>query len=183
MVHVSPAAVQPYDYANKMRQPRVEKVVVNIGVGEGGEKLIKAEKVLGMVTGKKPVRTLAKQPNREWALRKGAPIGCKVTMRGEDAVSFLKKAFDVRNNKMPWYHFDDEGNLNFGIPDYTDFAGMKYDPDIGIFGMNITAVITRPGARVKQRRLLKARVGKSHRLPREEAQSFVHSAFGVEVVE
>jgi large subunit ribosomal protein L5 len=176
--------LQSYTYDNPMRKPRVEKVVVNIGVGEGGEKLIKAEKVLGMVTGKKPVRTLAKVANREWALRKGSPIGCKVTLRGEDAIKFLKKAFEVRNNQMPWYHFDDEGNLNFGIPDYTDFEGMKYDPDIGIFGMNVTAVITRPGAsRVKQRRQLSARPSRSHRMDREEATAFVATTFGVTVVE
>jgi large subunit ribosomal protein L5 len=175
--------LKSYTYANPMRKPRVEKVVVNIGVGEGGEKLIKAEKVLQMVTGKKPVRTLARVNNREWGVKPGMPIGCKVTLRGDDGVRFLKKAFDVRGNKVPWYHFDDEGNLNFGVPDYTDFEGMKYDPDIGIFGMNVTAVITRPGNRVKQRRLLATRPGRHHRMDREEATAYVAQAFGVEVLE
>lgn len=175
--------LKSYTYDNPMRKPRLEKVVVNIGVGEGGEKLIKAEKVLGMVTGKKPVRTLSKVANREWALKPGSPIGCKVTLRGDDARAFLKKAFDVRNGIVPWYNFDDGGNLNFGIPDYTDFAGMKYDPDIGIYGMNITAVMSRPGSRIRQRRLLKARIPNNHRVDREEATAWIAKEFGVQVVE
>lgn len=176
--------LKSFTYDNAMRQPRLEKVVVNIGVGEGGEKLIKAEKVLGMVTGKKPVRTLAKVANREWGLKPGSPIGCKVTLRGEDARKFLKKAIDVRNGVIPWYNFDDEGNLNFGIPDYTDFEGMKYDPDIGIYGMNITAVITRAGgSRVRNRRLLRSKPGRSHRMDREEATAWVAKEFGATVVE
>lgn len=175
--------LKSFSYANAMQQPRLEKVVVNIGVGEGGEKLIKAEKVLGMVTGKKPVRTLSRVSNREWALKPGAPIGCKVTLRGEDAKKFLKRAIDVRNGQVPWYNFDDEGNLNFGVPDYTDFEGMKYDPDIGIYGMNITAVITRKGNRIKQRRLLKAKPSRKHRMDREEATTWVAKEFGATVVE
>lgn len=175
--------LKTYTYENEMRKPRLEKVIVNIGVGEGGDKLIKAEKVLGMVTGKKPVRTVAKQANREWALRRGMPIGCKVTLRGDDARKFLKRAIEVRNGIVPWYNFDDEGNLNFGIPDYTDFEGMKYDPDIGIYGMNITAVITRKGNRVKQRRLLPAKLGSKHRMDREEATAWLAKEFGATVVE
>ena len=61
--------------ANPMLQPRIEKVVVNIGVGEGGDKLVKAEKVMQMITGKKPARTLSKVTNRDWGLREGSPIG------------------------------------------------------------------------------------------------------------
>ncbi|HEV8361179.1 MAG TPA: 50S ribosomal protein L5, partial [Candidatus Thermoplasmatota archaeon] len=63
-----PYQLQTFTYDNPMRKPRLEKVVVNIGVGEGGEKLIKAEKVLQMVTGRKPLRTLSRVNNREWGL-------------------------------------------------------------------------------------------------------------------
>lgn len=176
-------ALKSYSYTNPMRKPRLEKVVVNIGVGEGGEKLLKAEKVLGMVTGKKPVRTVAKGANREWGLKPGAPIGAKVTLRGDDATRFLRKAFEVRNKQVPWYNFDDGGNLNFGLPDYTDFEGMKYDPDVGIYGMNVTAVITRAGSRIQRRRLLTGKVPNQHRVDREEATAWVAKEFGVTVVE
>jgi len=81
---------------NKMMDIRLEKAVINIGVGDAGERLGKAEKVLKMVTGKKPVRTTAKTTNRDLGIREGMQIGCKVTLRGKDAEEFVKKAFWIR---------------------------------------------------------------------------------------
>ena len=131
---------------NPMNQLRITKVCVNIGVGEGGERLVNAENVLEMVTGVKPQRTLGRIQNRDLKVRVGAPIGCKATMRSqEDIKAFLTSAFDCRENTIPSWNFDREGNLSFGVRDYTDFPGQKYDPDIGIFGMDITAVLERPG--------------------------------------
>lgn len=167
---------------NPMRQARIEKVVVNIGVGEGGEKLQKAEKVMQMVTGAKPSRTLSKVANRDWGLREGAPIGVRVTLRGEPAEAFVKKALDIRQFKVPNYSFDDGGNLNFGVADYTDFPGQKYDPEIGIFGMDIAIVIARPGNRVKSRRLESRKIPKEHKVSREEAMELMSAKFNVEVV-
>ena len=90
------------DTANPMLIPRITKVTVNIGVGEGGARLQLAEKVLELLTGMKPVRTLAKSTNRELGTREGAPIGCKVTIRDlSNAESFLKDAFWVRENTLP----------------------------------------------------------------------------------
>ena len=171
-----------FKYDNPMRVPRIEKVVVNIGVGEGGEKLQKAEKVMEMVTGVRPARTIATVSNRDWGLREGTPIGVRVTLRGDEAVAFVKKALDIRQFKVPDYSFDDGGNLNFGVADYTDFPGMKYDPEIGIFGMDIAIVIARPGNRVKNRRLEKRKVGKEHKVTREEAMALMTSQFNVEVI-
>ena len=171
-----------FTYDNPMRVPRIEKIVVNIGVGEGGDKLQKAEKVMEMVTGVKPARTLSKVANRDWGLRVGGPIGVRVTLRGEEAEAFLRKALDIRQFKVPDYSFDDGGNLNFGVPDYTDFPGMKYDPEIGIFGMDIAVVIARPGNRVKARRLHQRRVPKEHKVTREEAQALLTSKFNIEVI-
>src|SRR5689334_6222485 len=85
---------------NPMTLPRIAKVTVNIGVGEGGDKLQKAEKVLAKLTGHKPVRTLGKELNRELNVRLGEPIGCKVTLRGDDAESFVKRALYTRKNKV-----------------------------------------------------------------------------------
>jgi large subunit ribosomal protein L5 len=168
--------------ANPMLKPRIEKVVVNIGVGEGGDKLQKAEKVISMVTGGKPSRTLSKVTNRDWNLRLGAPIGVRVTLRGDEADAFLRKALDIRQFKVPDYSFDAGGNLNLGIPDYTDFPGMKYDPEIGIFGMNIAVVIERPGGRVARRRLQARKVPRHHKATREEAMDLLREKFNVEVI-
>ena len=165
-----------------MRDLHVEKVVVNIGVGEAGERLVKAEKVLEMVTGQKPVETTSKTINRDLGLRVGMPLGCKVTLRGEAAEEFVRKALPIREMRVPEYSFDKEGNMSFGISDYTDFEGMKYDPEIGIFGMDISVVLRRPGNRITQRALLRRRIPKSHRVTREEAIAFMKEKFEVEVV-
>jgi large subunit ribosomal protein L5 len=167
---------------NPMRVPRIHKVVVNIGVGEGGEKLQKAERVIEMVTGIKPARTLSKVANRDWGLRVGGPIGVRVTLRGEEADAFLRKALDIRQFKVPDYSFDDGGNLNFGVADYTDFPGMRYDPEIGIFGMDVAVVIERPGGRVRRRRLLSRKVPREHKVSRQEAQQLMKAKFNIEVI-
>ncbi|AMK13364.1 ribosomal protein L5P Rpl5p [methanogenic archaeon mixed culture ISO4-G1] len=166
-----------------MRDLHVEKVVINIGVGEAGERLAKAEKVLEMVTGQKPVETLSKTVNRDLGIREGMPLGCKVTLRGDDAINFVKAALAIREMRVPEYSFDKEGNMSFGISDYTDFEGMKYDPEIGIFGMDISVVLRRPGNRITQRALLKRRIPKSHRVGRDEAIQYMKDNFQVEVIQ
>ena len=166
-----------------MRDLHVEKVVVNIGVGEAGERLAKAEKVLEMVTKQKPVETLSKTVNRDLGIREGMPLGCKVTLRGDAAIDFVKQALSIREMRVPEYSFDQEGNMSFGISDYTDFEGMKYDPEIGIFGMDISVVLRRPGNRITQRALLKRRIPKSHRVGRDEAIQYMKDNFQIEVVQ
>jgi Ribosomal protein L5 len=168
---------------NVMRAPRIEKVVVNIGVGEAGERLVKAQKVIQMVTGQASVQTISKTINRDLGIRKGMPLGCKVTLRGESAEAFLKKALNIREYRIPTYSFDKEGNMSFGISDYTDFEGMKYDPEIGIFGMDVNVVLRRGGNRITQRAVMKRRIPKKHRMQRDESVAFMTEKFGVEVVE
>ncbi|OGS41751.1 MAG: 50S ribosomal protein L5 [Euryarchaeota archaeon RBG_16_62_10] len=169
--------------SNAMRDIRLEKAVVNIGVGDAGERLLKAEKVLQMVTGKKPVRTVSKTTNRDLGIRRGMQIGCKVTLRGLDAVEFVKKAFWVRENRIAAYSFDPEGNFSFGIQDYTDFPGMKYDPEIGIFGLDVCSSVGRKGKRVQKRKIMRRSVPRRHRITRKEGMEFVRTKFGVEVVD
>jgi large subunit ribosomal protein L5 len=166
-----------------MREIRVEKVVVNVGVGEAGDKLVKAQKVLQLVTQQKPTQTLARASVRDWGVRKNMPIGAKVTLRGSDAESFLKRALSIRNNRLPGYSFDPRGNFSFGVPDYTEFEGLKYDPEIGVFGMDISVSLQRPGFRVARRRVRAQRIPKRHRISRDEGIAFVKAHFAIEVVE
>ena len=168
---------------NPMRRIEIDKVVINIGVGEGGEKLRKAEKVIEILTGEKPVHMQAKKTIRDFNIRKGLPIGIKVTLRGKKAEDFLRRALWVRDFKVPNYSFDSQGNLNFGITDYTDFEGVKYDPEIGIFGMDINVVFKRPGYRVARRRLKKAKIPHRHRVTREEAMQFMRERFNLNILE
>ncbi len=166
-----------------MREIRIEKVVVNIGVGEAGDKLVKAQKVLELVTQQKPTQTLAHAAVRDWGVRQNMPIGTKVTLRGVDAEAFLKRALSIRNNRLPGYSFDPRGNFSFGVPDYTDFEGMKYDPEIGVFGMDISVCLQRPGFRIAKRRVRSRPIPRRHRITRDEGITFIKTHFGVEVVE
>jgi len=166
-----------------MRDIRIEKVVVNIGVGEAGDKLVKAQKVLDLVTRRRSVQTLSHRAIRDWGVRKSMPIGARVTIRGGAAEEFLKRALSIRSNKLPAYSFDPRGNFSFGIPDYTDFEGMKYDPEIGVFGMDVSVSLKRPGWRVGRRTVKPRHIPRDHRINRDEGIQFLKTKFGTEVVQ
>ena len=164
-----------------MKELRIAKVVLNIGVGEAGERLGKAETVLEKLSGGKPVRTLSKSTNRALGIRLGMPIGCKVTMRGENAMKFLKESLWVRENRLPAYCFSKTGGVSFGIPDYTGYKNENYDPDIGIFGLDIAVAFERPGYRVARRKIKHNKIGKNHRINAEECQEYMTKKFNLEV--
>jgi large subunit ribosomal protein L5 len=168
---------------NQMSEITIDKVVVNIGAGQAGDRLNKAAKVLEMITNHKPVLTTSKRTVRDFNIRKGLQIGVKVTLRKEDAETFLNKALDAREYKIQHYSFDSQGNAYFGIADYTDFEGMKYDPDIGIFGFDVAVVLKRKGGyRLSRRKVGSAPVSRRIRIPREDAMKFMESKFKVTVL-
>lgn len=166
---------------NVMQQTRIEKVTLNIGTGESGEKLVKAEKLLQKLTNRKPVRTTSKHKVPAWNLRKGEPIGCKLTLRGREAEEILKRMLYARDNKLKESNFDEKGNVAFGIHEYIDIQGMKYDPEIGIFGLNVNVTIEKPGYRVKRRRLNQSKPSKKQNVTQQEAVEFMKEKFGVEI--
>mgnify|MGYP006306717849 CR=1 FL=1 len=173
---------KPEEKKHKFK-PKIEKITVNIGVGEAGERLTKAESVISNITKQKPVRTLSKTVNKDLALRKRMPIGCKVSLRGKNAEEFLKQALQTREKKIADYSFDDQGNLSFGIPDHTLFKSQKYDPNIGIFGMDVCITMQMPGYRIKRRRIARQHIPHKHRVSREETIEFFKNQFNVEVIE
>jgi large subunit ribosomal protein L5 len=165
-----------------MLKPRIEKVVVNISVGKSGEPLEKASKVLKELTGQNPCKRKAKKTIRDFGIRKGEPIACMVTLRRQKAIEFLKKLLPVVDNKISKECLDEYGNFSFGIREHIEIPGVRYDPEIGIFGMDICVSLSRPGYRVKKRRMKKTRIGSKHILTPEEAIIFVKEALGIEVV-
>ncbi|MGI0053924.1 MAG: 50S ribosomal protein L5 [Thermoplasmata archaeon] len=178
-----PAAAAPSLPGNRNRSLRIIKVVVNAGVGESGEPRTKAEKVLVMIAHQKPVATRSHATNRDWGIRAGQEIGAKVTLRGERARDFLDRALDARDRQLDPASIDRHGNLSFGIADYTDFAGMKYDPTIGIHGMDVCIELGRAGWRVRSRARAHRSLTGSVRVGREEARAFFADKFRVRWLE
>lgn len=173
----------PSPAGNRWRQLRVVKVVVNIGVGESGERRAKAEKVLTMLTQQKPVSTRSHATNRDFGIRVGQEIGAKVTLRREVALEFLRRAFEARDNQIDPDSIDADGNFSFGIRDYTDFTGLKYDPGIGIFGLDVSAEVGRAGWRVRDRRMRAASLPSHVRVSAEETRKFLVDRFHVTLLE
>ena len=169
-------------WKNPMKKPFLEKIVLNIGMGTGGEELEKASTVLETISGMKAVKTISKKNVKEFNLRKGRPIGTKVTIRGAEAGKLLKRLLIVNNNKILRKSFDNFGNFGFGITEHITIPGVEYDNLIGIFGLDVIGRIVRPGMRVKYRRKQKAKVPKHHYVSKAEAHYFLKSTYGVEIV-
>ncbi len=167
---------------NPMRKIKVSKVVVNIGVGEAGERLVKAEKVLELLTSHKPTRTIARMTNRDFNIRKHMPLGCKVTLRGSDAVDFVKRALWTKEYRIAEYSFDPEGNFSFGIKDHTSFEGVKYDPEIGVFGMDVSVVLQRSGFRISKRKKERKKLPGHQKISKEEGMEFAEKTFNAVII-
>ncbi len=166
---------------NPMLRPKIEKVVVNISVGKSGEPLEKAMTVLKELTGQNPCKRKAKQTIREFGIRKGEPIACVVTLRKQRATELLKKVLPVVDNKLFKNCFDRYGNFSFGIKEHIEIQGVRYEPEIGIFGMDVCVSLSRPGYRVKKKRRERAKIGSRHILTLEEATVFVRDFLGIQI--
>jgi large subunit ribosomal protein L5 len=166
---------------NVMTVPRVEKVTVHMSVGESGKKLSNAEMIMTKICGQKPVRTFAKRTLPGFNIKKGEPIGCKVTLRADKAEKFLKTAFGIVGNSLEATRFDENGNFAFGIEEHTDFPGLEYDPEIGIYGMDVIVSVERPGYRIKRRKIQQQKIPSGHKLKRDDSIAYVSKNYGVEV--
>jgi large subunit ribosomal protein L5 len=164
---------------HEMREPTVEKVVAHMGVGQGGEPLATAEDILGEITDQRPVRTTAKRTIQDFNVREGDPIGAKVTLRGEAAEEFLEIALEIADVSPK--QFDETGNFSFGIEEHTEFPSQEYDPTIGIFGLDVTVNLVRPGYRVHKRDKMSQAIPSRHRLTAEDAIAFLEANYDVEV--
>ncbi len=165
---------------NPMRDIRIEKVVVNIHVGAVGEQVEKAKTLLERLTGSQAVRTVTRQEARTFGLRHGLETGVKTTLRGEQAETFLERMFEAKE-EIPRRSFTEHGHVSFGIGEYLSVPDVKYDPNIGMFGFEVTVNLERPGYRVKRRKNRQRKVGKNHRVSQDEAITFIKNRFGVNV--
>jgi len=169
--------------SNPMKEIKIEKLTLNIGSGKDQKELEKATKLIKNITGMDPVTTKTDKRIAAWGLRPGLPIGAKLTLRGEVAEKLLARLLGAKDNLLPINHFDNLGNIAFGIPEYIDIPGVEYDPSIGVFGLQACVTLGRPGFRVKRRRVRPGKIGKLHSISKEEAIAFMKEKFSIKTEE
>jgi len=164
-----------------MRDIYIDKVVVHMGVGESGDKLVKGENIMKTITKQTPIRSIAKMTQPAFSIRKGQPIGCKVTLRGKPARDFFETSLKIINKTLFESQLDKSGNFSFGIEEHTDFPGMSYDPQIGIYGMDVNVVLERRGIRITRRRMEQKKLPAKQRVSKQDAIAFLKEKYQAEV--
>lgn len=165
-----------------MREVRLNKVTVNIGIGDNEDRFQNAKALLEKLTGRIAVATKSKHRVPELKVRKGQVIGAMVTLRNKEASELLKRALDANNNTV--YESSVANNsINFGVSEYIYFSGVKYDPKIGMLGLNVNGSFGRRGKRVETRKRGARKVSSSHRdVSKEEIMEFMKERYGAKFV-
>jgi len=174
---------EPTPVENPLRKIRIEKVTLNIATGKSGEPLEKAKKVLNQLTGRVPATKRAKKTVKDFGVRQGEPISAIVTLRREEASTFLVRALDAVSNKVKGSSFDNYGNFSFGIKEHIEIPGTKYVPELGIFGATVHVTLERPGYRLRRRSIRPAKMSRNHYVSKDEAVQFITDNFRTQVAE
>ncbi len=148
---VRPALVKRFEYKNTLQAPRIEKIVINMGLGEGKDNpkiLDAAVNDLSIITGQKPIITRARHSVASFKVREGNPIGCKLTLRGTRMYDFLDKLFSIALPRVRDFRgisphsFDGRGNFTIGVKEQLIFPEIEYSQVERVLGMDITIVTT-----------------------------------------
>jgi len=167
---------------NVMKKIKIDKVTFNCGTGGDQNRLTKAMKLLDFITKKKSVKTCSKKRIPGFGIRVGLPIGCKVTIRGKEAVDILKRIFEGINFTINQRQFN-PGSFSFGIKEYIQIPSIPYQRDIGIIGFETTVSLKRAGFNLKKRKIKKANIPKRHYITKEETIEFAKNELNIKVVE
>lgn len=166
---------------NPMREIRIEKVTLNIGAGKDQTRLDKGVMLLNAITNATPIKTVTNKRIQEWGLRPGLPIGCKITLRKDRAIKILPRLLEAVDNRLKDNQFDANGSIAFGINEYIEIPGVKYDPKIGIIGLQVCITLERPGYRIKRRSLLARKIPARHKISKQESIDFLTQHFNTKV--
>ncbi|UTC09511.1 50S ribosomal protein L5 [Latilactobacillus curvatus] len=148
---MTPALIEKFNYTSSMQVPKIEKIVLNMGVGDAvsnAKNLDKAVEELGSISGQKPLITKAKKSIAGFRLREGMPIGAKVTLRGERMYDFLDKLVNVSLPRVRDFHgvsaksFDGRGNYTLGVREQLIFPEIDYDKVDRVRGLDVVIVTT-----------------------------------------
>ena len=165
---------------SKMKEIKLDKVVLNIGVGNDEAKLAKAMKLLEVITGKKPIKTLAKKRLAAFKIRPGLPIGCKVTLRKKEAEDVLHRMLEGIEYIIPKRQFN-TGGFSFGIKEYIQVPTIPYQRDVGLLGFDVHVAFKKAGYRIKERKVKTGKIPKRHHVNKDEVMDYAQKNFNIKI--
>merc|ERR1711896_77357 len=170
----------PRNPDNTNRDVICDKLIINIAVGESGDRLTKAVKVLQQLSEQTPVENMARYTVRTFGIRRSEKIATHVTVRGAKALDLIERGLKITDYEISAKHFSATGNFGFGVNEHIDL-GLKYDPATGIYGMDFYVVLKRAGFNVAKKKRKKGRIGVSHLVTKEDAMEWVRQTFNAEI--
>ncbi len=175
------SAEQKPENKNKMKEIKIEKTILHCSTAEPA-RLERCMKLLKFISGKTPIKTLARKRIPTFKIRPGLPIGCKVTLRKGAASEVLKKILDGGISSLKEDSFNN-GFLSFGVKEYIELSTLPYQRDIGILGFEVVVTLTRTGRRISKRKIKRSKQGIKQKISKEETIEFFKNKFNLNIEE